>query len=76
MIEYVIKSDSNRETKKIVKYIEGFHPKINFEIEKIHFNSEILESINCKFENESERDLFIKALSEGLGISETGEYLS
>lgn len=71
MVEYIFKSDTDIATKKVADFIEGFTPKVHFVIEKGHFGLDI----NCKFNNESDRDSFIKTLNESLNISENGSYL-
>ncbi len=72
MIEYNFKSNSNSETKKIAEFIKRFTPKINFIIEEGHFGL----SINCKFENQNDKDSFIQTLGNSLNISEDGSYIS
>nr|WP_294928361.1 hypothetical protein [uncultured Flavobacterium sp.] len=71
MIEYSFGANSNSATKKIAEFIKSFEPKINFEIEDSYFG----KLINCKFENEIEKDSFIKTLSNSLNIAEDGTYL-
>ena len=71
MVEYTFKSDSNSATKKVAEFIKGFKPKVNFTIDNGHFGLEI----NCKFDNEKDRDSFINTLSESLRASENGSYI-
>lgn len=71
MIEYAFNSDSLRATLKIAEHIKSFEPKVNFEIRK-SFN---ITYINCKFENEIEKDSFEKALANSLNIAEGGFYV-
>jgi hypothetical protein len=72
MIKYSFASNSDSATNKIAEFIKSFEPKIDFEIGESYFGKEI----NCKFENENDKDSFIRTLSNSLNISEDGTYLS
>ena len=70
MINYTFQMDSSSETKKMSGVIKKFIPNTNFTVNEGHFGLEI----NCKFENEQQKDSFIKVFSELLHINEDGTY--
>ena len=71
MINYTFKSNSDSATKKVAEFIEGFIPKIDFQVERGHFGLEI----TCQFIDENQKDSFIATLNESLDVSESGEYI-
>lgn len=71
MAEYTFFANSNDDTKRIVKLIENFEPKIYFIISDV---DDLIE-ITTIFESEVEKDEFCQKLGSSLNISKDGSYL-
>lgn len=71
MVEFTFFANSNDDTRRIVKLIETFEPKINLILEEIDYRLEI----TVIFESEVEKDAFHQKLCSSVNISKGGSYL-
>ena len=71
MIRHNFKADSDSETRKMAIVIKKFIPQTKFTLKDGHSGLEI----NCNFENEEKKNLFISTFNKLIGITEDGTYL-
>ncbi len=71
MIRHSFKADSDSETRKMAIVIEKFIPQTKFTLKAGHFGLEI----NCNFDNEEKKDLFIATFNKIIGIGEDEKYI-
>lgn len=71
MIRHTFKADSDSETRKMAIVIKKFIPQTKFILKDGHFGLEI----NCSFDNEEKKDIFIATFNKITGIGEDGKYI-